>query len=128
MDKGDARSLRVARRGRFVGRAANAHFAAVRRKYAANDVHQRGFTRAVLAHQTVDLARLELQVYAVQHLDAEKALANILKLQNEFTHNRRLPSHTFAALAAARMFISRVTSSRPAAISTNTPLMTSYSV
>ena len=48
---------------------------------AAQNVHQRGFTRPVFSHQGMDLAFFHLQIYVVKGLDAGESFGNILHLK-----------------------------------------------
>ena len=48
---------------------------------AAQDIHQRGFSRAVLTDQRVDLPFLHLQVYIVERLDTRECFGNIFHFQ-----------------------------------------------
>ena len=53
---------------------------------AAEDVHQRGFARAVLAHQCVNLTFLHLEVDVVQGLYAREGLGDVLHFQQYLCH------------------------------------------
>ena len=57
-----------------------------RREEAAQDVHQGGFARAVLAEQSVDLSRLEVKVHAVEGQRITKALRDPAHRQGRGGH------------------------------------------
>ena len=59
--------------------------ALVRRVHARQGLHQRRLAGAVLADDRVHLAGLQVEVHAVQDLDADKALAYALHLQERHT-------------------------------------------
>ena len=60
----------------------NAHLAEIRLVNARDDLHERGFTGAVLAHQRVDLARFKLNGHMIQRSDARKLLCDISYFQH----------------------------------------------
>ena len=53
--------------------AAPQHFAAVALVHASDDLHQRGFARAVFAHQQMDFAFGDFEVAVAQSMHAAKA-------------------------------------------------------
>ena len=58
------------------------NLARVRRVQAGEHFHQRGFARAVFAHQRVDLARLKRQRNVDQRLDAGERFADTSRLED----------------------------------------------
>ena len=68
---------------------------------ARQHVHQGGFPRAVLAHQGVDLAALDLEVDVVKRLDAGKLLRDVLHHKNVISQNV-YPPLCFSAVCGMR--------------------------
>ena len=66
-------------------------FAAVLMINTEQALHQRGFARAILAHQGVDSARAHLQGDVVEGFDARKYLADAVHFQYVFAHTVLLP-------------------------------------
>ena len=58
------------------------HFALIGMIYAAHDFHQRGFARAILAEDGVNLALVKLHGYILQRLHAAERFGNVFKLQH----------------------------------------------
>ncbi|BDC42070.1 hypothetical protein PTKU15_53670 [Paraburkholderia terrae] len=72
----DTRGFGFERRGETHGFAREADFARVLLVYAREHIDERGFTRAVLAHQRMDFAGEKPEVDARQRLHAGKRLAD----------------------------------------------------
>ena len=70
-------------------RALPAQFAFARLQMSAQNAHQRGFARAVLADHRMDTAGLKRQRNAVQHLVGAERLGDALRLQD--WHHRQRP-------------------------------------
>ena len=81
-----------ARGGGFVGVLKNLSLpvdidlALIRHVDAGEDLDQRGFARAVLTDQSVDLARLHGQLHVVQGYDAGKPFGYVFQLNYVFAH------------------------------------------
>ena len=57
------------------------HLAAIGLLHARDDLHQRGFARAVLAHQQMDLARFDGEVAPAQRRHASEPLLNTFEFE-----------------------------------------------
>ena len=66
---------------KLTGSPVDPDLAAVGRVHAGEDLHERRLAGAVLPHDRVDLARVAVEPDAVEHLDAEEALADVAHLQ-----------------------------------------------
>ena len=75
MDERHAGGKRIRGRRKPHGLPIEPDLAGVGRQHAAQDVHQRGFARAVFADQRVDLARPNAEVDAFEHDILVKLLA-----------------------------------------------------
>src|SRR5688572_6287970 len=81
MDHGNAVLQRVQRRGQPDVLAAQLERAGIRMIDAGNDLHERGFAGAILAHQGVHRAGPEPERDIIQRDDARKLLSDALDLQ-----------------------------------------------
>ena len=54
---------------------------------AGQDLHQSGFSRAILADKAVDLPATNGEIHILKCLDAGKGLGDIFHLEKNFTHN-----------------------------------------
>src|SRR6516162_8930187 len=78
MNDPDSRRLGLARAGKVNGSTVVENGPAVFRVDAGEDFHQRRFAGPVLAHQGMNLARLQFKAHAVQRPHAGEGLADIL--------------------------------------------------
>ncbi len=81
MDNAHAVLARVRNGVDFDRFAVDADFSVVLGVNAAEDVDERGFSRAVFADQREHFARLEVQAHAAQRVHAGKALMDIVHFQ-----------------------------------------------
>ena len=86
IDRGDAGVLRVQRRPEIDAPAVEIHLALLRAVYAGDDLDKGRFSGAVLSHQRVNLACLELKADPIQRLDARKDLGDALQLEDILFH------------------------------------------
>src|SRR5580700_567287 len=76
-------------RGRFGGiaeadrRAPPTDLATVGRNHTGDDLHQRGLTRSVLAHQQVHFPRVHGKIAAPQRRYSSESLLNLVKLEKQ---------------------------------------------
>ena len=63
------------------GLAVDADLAAVGLQDAVDDVHQGGFSRAVLAGERMDFSRMQIELAATQRADRAKGFGDVGKLQ-----------------------------------------------
>jgi hypothetical protein len=71
--------LRILRRVQVHGLIVNEDAARVRPMHSGEDLQQRAFSRAVLAEKCVHLAGQQIEIHPIQHGDAAKALADLLR-------------------------------------------------
>ena len=86
--RADAKIPRVAARADLYALAVVEYLAVVQRIYAGDDFYERGFSRAVFAHQRVDFPLFDGETGVVKNRNAGKALHNIPAFENIFTHGR----------------------------------------
>ena len=86
VDDGHACGLRLLGGEVAIRLALDFHVAAVAGVDAAQDLHQRGFARAVLAQKRHDLAASQLEIHMVQRLHAGKRLADIVHGYDDVVH------------------------------------------
>ena len=93
MDHGDAVLQRVERRLQADFLALEAEGAGIGRVDAGDDLHQRRFAGAVLAHQRMDMAALQAEGNVVERQHAGEGLADALDLEQIFAgrHGAALP-------------------------------------
>ena len=83
MDHGDAVLERGDRRGDMDSFAVSQDLAAVHRQSAGQDVHQRGFTGAILADECMNLALLQAEVHMIQRMGAGELFVDLLHFQQD---------------------------------------------
>src|SRR6516165_4249824 len=106
MDGADAGGERVARRGKFDRPAVEEDATRIRPVEAGDDLDQRRFAGAVLAHERMDLARAELERDAIERPHAGEGFADRIDLKRHqpapaVTARQRL-SPTAARMRAPR--------------------------
>src|SRR4051795_11547334 len=69
---------------------------------ARQNLHQRRFAGAVLAHQGMDLAGINREIHVAQRLDAEERLRNPTHFENRVAHVSSFPRTQAFPLAASR--------------------------
>ena len=84
MDHGDAILQRIERRFQADRQALQINLALIWNIYSSKDLHQRGFTGAVLAHQRMHRAALQPELHIVQRQHAGKFLADVFNVQEIF--------------------------------------------
>ena len=82
MDKGDACGLHLVDGGRRIAFAAKDDLARISRDNAGEDVHQGGFSRAVFAQQSVDLALAHRQVDIGKRPAAAERLGHVIHFKD----------------------------------------------
>jgi hypothetical protein len=60
----------------WIGPAGQEHLAAAGRQHARQHLDERGLARAVLPHQRMDLAGVQVQLHVTQHRDAAELLVD----------------------------------------------------
>ena len=81
MDKAYAGIQRVHRGVKLLFLTVKAYGAAVRREYPAQDIHQCGFSGAVLTKQGAYLAGIQPEAYILKHVVCSKGLVDIFHCQ-----------------------------------------------
>ena len=87
MDNGNAQLLRLARGEVAHLLSKDFHAARIPRINAAEDFHQGGFARAVLAQQGHDLPRPQVKGYVVQGFHARECLVDVGQLYDRLLHS-----------------------------------------
>ena len=82
MHKGNACLLHLANGGLCIDLAVKFNPAFVHGNNTGENVHQRGFARAVLTQQGMDFALFHIQMHIHQSVDAAEGFGNALHLQN----------------------------------------------
>ena len=82
MDHGDAGRARVARRAEARRLPIEHKTAGEFRMHAGDDLHQRAFSRAVLADETMDLAGGKREVDTTKRLDAAEGLGDLVQFED----------------------------------------------
>src|SRR6266568_4192953 len=95
LDNSDAQGLGLCRRAQFYHLATDFHHSRVRPVDTCQDLHQRAFTRAVLAHQCMHFAREQTKVHSPQGLHAAKLFGNPIEFNDGVTSLRHtlIPPH-----------------------------------
>ena len=81
IDDADAETLRVQRSGDFDGRAVERNGAAIGARGAGQNARQGALAGAVFAHQGVHFAGAEVEIRALERVDAAVALGDPYRLE-----------------------------------------------
>ena len=90
MDDADAQTLRFQRAFDVDFPAVQSDASTVARVNTGQNLHQRGFARAVFSHQRVHLARAKFESAVIQRVNAREILLNSLHFQ--YRLNQGVPS------------------------------------